>query len=175
QNKNNLAVPSTNETTAEQVGALVQVQGRAERARAIALGMPAALSISKEGTVGSGQTLAIGSLDPSLSESSKKFLYEKVIDNTFSDNDPVVKAIQEQLSFLRDRLRQPAISKDDAIALYNQIDQQMAKLMIYQENQQKQRATSTASGSFFNQGFTSQGNQSALAGEKSNNNFSVSK
>ncbi|MFN7098364.1 MAG: toll/interleukin-1 receptor domain-containing protein, partial [Gammaproteobacteria bacterium] len=50
QNKNNQSVTASHKVAAEQqAGALVQVQGRAERARAIAFGMPAAVSIDREG------------------------------------------------------------------------------------------------------------------------------
>ncbi|MFN7097116.1 MAG: HEAT repeat domain-containing protein, partial [Gammaproteobacteria bacterium] len=173
QDKNCQAVIASHRVTTEQVGALIEVKGRVDQlARAIAICMPAAVSIGQEGLVSNAQSLAIGSLDPSLSESSKKFLYEKVIDNAFSDTDPVVKSIQEQLSFLRYRLLQPSISIEIELGLYNRIEQSMLSLTEYYVNkQQGQRAASTVPGSFFNQGSTSQNNQPTLDTEKGNNNL----
>ncbi|MFN7096604.1 MAG: hypothetical protein ACK4PR_03460, partial [Gammaproteobacteria bacterium] len=139
------------------MGALVEVKGRVERlVRATAICMPATISISKEGIATNAQAFAIGTLDPSLSETSKKALLEKVIDYALGEADPVIKTIQEQLSFLREKLRQPNLSNEIELVFYNKIEQHMLLLKEYYINKQEQRSASTIPGSFFNQGSMSQ-------------------
>ncbi|MFN7097663.1 MAG: hypothetical protein ACK4PR_08935, partial [Gammaproteobacteria bacterium] len=167
---------TTTETTTEQAGALAKVKGRVEQLRSIGICTPASVSISKRGYVNYAQTFSIGPLDPGLPDSDKKAIYEKAIENAFSHPDPVVRAREGQLSFLRNRLLQPNLPMEIQLTLYNKIEREMLSIKDYYENQQReQRAASVAQRGFFNQGNASQRSPSTVDSEKERNSFLATK
>ncbi|MFN7097506.1 MAG: ankyrin repeat domain-containing protein, partial [Gammaproteobacteria bacterium] len=152
QNKDSKTVIEVEQKEALIKEALINVRSRIEQlelAKKAAIFMPATPQFGIEHRAIGTHEMVIGA---SLSESNNKALFEKVIDNIFSNADPVIKVIQEQLSFLRDELCQPAISIETELMLYNRTEKQMQDLITYLENKQKQGAVVTASSSFFNQG-----------------------
>ncbi|MFN7098007.1 MAG: hypothetical protein ACK4PR_10705, partial [Gammaproteobacteria bacterium] len=122
----------------EQTGALIDVKGRvAGLAKAVAFSMPVNIKVDEHASVGGVQAVAIGDLDASLLKSSKKGLLEEVIDSVLGETDPVIKATQEQLAFLRDMLRLPNLPNERELALYNRLEQAMSALKSYYEQKQR--------------------------------------
>ncbi|MFN7098008.1 MAG: hypothetical protein ACK4PR_10710, partial [Gammaproteobacteria bacterium] len=118
--------------------ALVDIRSRVlGLASAIGFFTPAKLTVHKGAIANNVQAVAIGDLDKTLSEQTKKALLENILDKTMGEKDPLVKMYQMQIDMENKFLAMPNITSEKQIFHYEKLEKHMNGLLSYCQQRDK--------------------------------------